>query len=357
MDWKNLFIRNLEAADFFENFFVSAVVSILGIRFYLHLTGYPQIGGDGLHIAHMLWGGLFMLLAILIMMGFLNRLSFLIASMLAGMGFGTFIDEIGKFITKDNNYFFEPTVSIIYVIFVLLYLGIHLISRRDKFTKHTYLLNALESMKEAVLRQMDEEERDRTRRYLRKSDPHQPLVIAFLEILDKLEINEKEKPNIIDKLTVWVHHHYMRLIRLSVVQKAILTFFVLQALVTLASSILLTGVLTGHFNFAKIIYEHLSFGEYGDLIFSTISGFIVILGVIKMRTSRIEAFKLFKTSVLISLFLTQFFIFYDIQFRALWGFAFDLVLLFTLNSMINQEMINMRRNRNKQTKKIEVSAA
>src|SRR5438105_3470241 len=28
------------------------------------LSGYPQVGGHGLHIAHMLWGGLLMVLAI-----------------------------------------------------------------------------------------------------------------------------------------------------------------------------------------------------------------------------------------------------------------------------------------------------
>nr|MEE4269245.1 hypothetical protein [Candidatus Krumholzibacteria bacterium] len=36
---------------------VMAVLSVLLIRFYLHLTGYPRVGGDSLHIAHMLWAG------------------------------------------------------------------------------------------------------------------------------------------------------------------------------------------------------------------------------------------------------------------------------------------------------------
>jgi hypothetical protein len=59
-------IRDIEASDSLEIFLVSAVSAILGIRFYLYLTDYPQIGGGGLHIAHMLWGGLLMLVAMTI---------------------------------------------------------------------------------------------------------------------------------------------------------------------------------------------------------------------------------------------------------------------------------------------------
>ena len=54
-------------------FLVAGVASILAIRVYLILTGYPQLGGGGLHIAHMLWGGLLMLVALILMLAFLGR--------------------------------------------------------------------------------------------------------------------------------------------------------------------------------------------------------------------------------------------------------------------------------------------
>ena len=50
--------RSVEAAKLLERFFVSGVVTVLLTRGWLALTGYPQIGGDGLHIAHMLFGGI-----------------------------------------------------------------------------------------------------------------------------------------------------------------------------------------------------------------------------------------------------------------------------------------------------------
>lgn len=95
-------LRNADAAALLETFFVTAVVSFLGIRAFLALTGYPRIGGGGLHIAHMLWGGLLMLLALGLLLLFLDRSLQWLAAAVAGLGFGTFIDEIGKFLTADN---------------------------------------------------------------------------------------------------------------------------------------------------------------------------------------------------------------------------------------------------------------
>lgn len=97
---------------------VGFAFSVLGIRAYLYLTGYPQLGGGGLHIAHMLWGGLAMFAAattILLYRGlFLSR----IAAFVIGVGWGFFIDEVGKFITDNNDYFFAPAAVIIYIIFL-----------------------------------------------------------------------------------------------------------------------------------------------------------------------------------------------------------------------------------------------
>ncbi len=39
---------NLEAGDYLENFFVFVVFSIVAIRVFLAVTGYPQLGGRGL---------------------------------------------------------------------------------------------------------------------------------------------------------------------------------------------------------------------------------------------------------------------------------------------------------------------
>src|SRR5205814_2550462 len=67
------YLRSFEAGSLLETFLVAAVVAILAIRFFLRVTGYPQIGGSRFHIAHMLWGGVLMAAAIIVLLSFLDR--------------------------------------------------------------------------------------------------------------------------------------------------------------------------------------------------------------------------------------------------------------------------------------------
>ncbi|MEX2028794.1 MAG: hypothetical protein WD988_04830, partial [Candidatus Curtissbacteria bacterium] len=102
----NFFVHNIESGSYFETLFLSAVVSILLIRFYLHLTGYPEIAAGGVHVAHVVWGGFLMLISVIMLLAFFGNNVKKLSAILGGIGFGTFIDELGKFITQDSNYFF-----------------------------------------------------------------------------------------------------------------------------------------------------------------------------------------------------------------------------------------------------------
>ena len=97
-------------------FLVSAVVTVMLTRAFLAATGYPQLGGGGLHVAHVLWGGLLMALGFVVLLSFVGPAVRPLGALLGGVGFGLFVDEIGKFVTSDNNYFYAPTAALIYAV-------------------------------------------------------------------------------------------------------------------------------------------------------------------------------------------------------------------------------------------------
>src|SRR3989442_4798328 len=163
------FIRNLDAGKMLETFLVSAVAAFLGVRFLLDVTGYPRLGGGGLHIAHMLWGGTLMVAAVLLLLSYLGHRIRGAAAVVAGLGFGLFIDELGKFITSDNNYFYRPTIALIYVVFVLLFLWWRSLERHRVWDEQTYLANALMLLQDAALHDLDPTEKYHLVRWLRQS--------------------------------------------------------------------------------------------------------------------------------------------------------------------------------------------
>ena len=154
-------LRNSDGPLLLESFLVAAVASFLGIRWSLTLTGFPKLGGGELHIAHMLWGGALMLGAIILLLAYLDRPVQHVAAIVAGLGFGIFVDEIGKFLTADNDYFFRPAVALIYVIFVVVFLVAQVIVGRRRLSEREALANALDRLEGTLGKSLEPEDRAR----------------------------------------------------------------------------------------------------------------------------------------------------------------------------------------------------
>jgi hypothetical protein len=159
----------------------------------LELTGYPQLGGEGLHIAHVLWGGLLLYVAALLPLILSNRWVYIAGAILAGIGVGLFIDEVGKFITQSNDYFFPAAAPIIYAFFLLSVLLFLQVRRTPHQDPRTELYHALDSFSEVLDRDLDPEELANLKtRLLRISQQKDYPSLAKLadELLDFLESDE-----------------------------------------------------------------------------------------------------------------------------------------------------------------------
>lgn len=333
-----LFYRNIGARDLLDSFLISAVSSLLLVRFYLHVTGYPQIGGGSLHIAHMLYGGILMMSAIAISLAFIGNHSRQATAIIGGVGFGIFIDELGKFITKDNNYFFQPTIGLIYAIFIILYLSFNFLTRHQRLTSREYQMNALMELEEAVAYDLDKQERAQIYALLDKSNQNSAVTRRLREMVDNLRITANTRPSRVGKLIrkvdalytlFWQQRNSNFLVRaVFVAQIAILSGGIIYTVYMNLDDV--AAILDGSVNYSRELI-------IGQLASSVVAGGFVIYGLTQLASSRFEAFEQFRKATLINIYLTQFFIFVRLEFDALPGFIFNLLLLIVITFVLKQE--------------------
>jgi len=143
-------VRREHAEHYLLISLVAFAVTVIGVRVFLQLTGFPQIGNSVLHIAHALWGGLLLFVAVLLPLAFANRWAIEASALLSGIGIGLFVDEVGKFITQANDYFFPPALPFIYGFFLLTVLVYIYFRRSRQENPRTAMYRALEGLQDAL---------------------------------------------------------------------------------------------------------------------------------------------------------------------------------------------------------------
>lgn len=341
-------VRNMELGNHLELLLVSAVAAILVIRGFLVLTGYPQLGGSKLHIAHMLWGGLLMCVAIFMLLGFLSRVADRLAAVIGGVGFGMFIDEVGKFVTHDNDYFFKPSVAIMYAVFILIILIYRGVRSRRGYSQQEYLVNAVQQLEDLALYDLDEQEKARALHFLDRSGSDHPMVLALRDAIERASLTSPSREGVYPRAKRFLEELYQRIADTRGFSVLLILFFLVQ--LTIKSAYVFVLVFFRGLGWRQVLAfraferiaertEHLAFVEWAELASSLFSAFFVFLGVLFVRRSRMLAYRMFERSILVSIFLTQVFIFYQREFSALLGLLFHLVVLAMLRVMISRESV------------------
>jgi len=286
-------VRDEHASDMLEMMLVFAVATILCIRAFLSLTGYPQLGGGGLHIAHMLWGGLGMLISIALLLSFWNPAMRQAAAAIGGIGFGFFIDELGKFITSDNDYFFQPTIALIYILFIILFLAVRAIGSRPLTTAEI--------------------------------SANKRIIAAMSAADDTARVHR-----IYAQIDEWVQKAYVRLVSKQWFAPVLSATFIVVAVTEIVSTI---ALITGK-SAASKPDGHIPIVEQAA---STVSGLFIVLGVLRLRRSRLSSYRWFMRSTLVSILVTQVFMFYYSELAAIGGLLMHALAYFALRVLINRE--------------------
>lgn len=322
-------VRSAETKGLVDTFLICTVVTILAVRFFLIALGYPQLGGDGLHIAHLLWGGLLMLIALLLAIVSISDVARRVAAVAGGVGFGLMIDEIGKFVTSDNNYFFRPAFSLIYVTLVLVWLASRTLLLRAELRPEERVANAIDYLKESTLRPLTDREVARALELVERRPDEDPLAPAVRELLESVRTvpaHEPEGRRLLGRAKAFYERiATTRGFRLLVT--AIFVLLLLLALVSIAS--FLVDLVQGN---------TLKFTSWAQFVTNIVLAVLYLLGIAAIfQKSRIVAYRWFELSMLFSIFIVQIFDFTDLQLLAAAELVVTVGLLVTLRLLIAEE--------------------
>jgi hypothetical protein len=334
--------RNADLGLLHETFFICAVATILCIRTDLWLTNYPQLGGHGLHIAHLLYGGALMLIALAFLLTLLGRRVRWVAAVIGGIGFGFFIDELGKFITADNNYFFRPAAGLIYLVFIVLFLGSRAYQRRRGLDERERVRNAFELIAEASIGPWQAGSRARALTLLGEVDAANPLRAPLLALADGIDATPDPAPPFWTRWGEAIARRYEAATEARWFGPLLITVFVVWALVSLIAVFALVlpvgfeeGAARGGEHSDAI--SQLSFLNWGSLVSSTVSAVFVFIGLSHLRGDRPRAYAWLTRALLVSIFITRVFSFVESQFGAVFGLGIDVLLLISVQAMARRE--------------------
>lgn len=230
-------VRRMEADNLLLLLVVSFGVSVAVTRLFLELTGYPQIGSATLHIAHLLWGGLLLFLSLLFVLVLANRWVYRVAAIAGGVGIGLFIDEVGKFITRDNDYFFPYAAPIIYGFFLLTVFAWLFLRKRRPQSARSRLYWALDQLKEVVDGDFEPEEfaavQHTLRDVLASADvvPGQrDLAVALLKAADAAPTIPPPPPTIFQRSAHTLHRAETRYLGPRLLKTALMLYFLVTGL-------------------------------------------------------------------------------------------------------------------------------
>jgi hypothetical protein len=326
MKGRRFFVRSVDLVHRLDVFLVAAVASVIGNRVFLVATGYPQVGNGTLHISHAIWGALMMAIAIIIAVTYITPVMRGVVALLGGIGFGFFVDELGKFITRDVNYFFRPTFALIYIIFVAMFFVFRGIESKQ-FGPNEGVSNALEALKAATVGQLDETRRTAAIALLRTTGATGELADRVAALLHDVPVLAAREPGRFARTAMRGRAAYYRWTERRSFGATITALFLFRAVASVVATafvVLDNGGIHG-------------FGEWVGTLSAAGSTTLIVIGVCLLPFSRPRAYRWLNWGLLFDLLVTQIYVFDQQQLVGTIGLAITLVYWVLLHSAIQAE--------------------
>jgi DNA-directed RNA polymerase specialized sigma24 family protein len=326
-------VRDEAAILRFDAFLFSAAATVLVTRAFLAGAGYPQVGGSSqLHIAHVLWGGLLLAGAVVVFATSLGSQAKLRASVLGGIGFGLFVDEIGKFLTKDVNYFFQPAIAIIYAILVLGYLGGRYVLLRRGVSPARAKAIAAAALTDWMLGELTPNQRRFALAILTQHTASDDVVAAALAEALRADDQASRRRSAADYLTRTrqrLLERFLRVARHRAFRRSIIVVLIAQAAGAVGSAV-----------YELLPYTSVTAGAgvaaLGTVISAAVAGAVVMAGL-ALRLARKRGalgLELIRAGLALDLLVVDVFKFTSDQLGALSSFAVHAVLLSVINAWL-----------------------
>ncbi|MFI6129771.1 hypothetical protein [Micromonospora sp. NPDC051141] len=313
--------RAIDAAAYLQAFVLSGVVTVLAVRAYLQAANYPQLGGGGLHIAHVLWGGLLLVVGLGIALVFLGGGPRTAGAVVGGVGFGLFIDEVGKFVTARTDYFYAPAAAIIYVAFALLVLLTQAVrgrTGRARLTPAERTANALDLVLSGLPGGLTDRRRIAVLRLVQGTGPTTEAALA--QVLDAVPRREPPPVRFWQRGAAWARRLAAWAVGRRWLVWPVVLWLVVEPVVTVVTVVVdgVTGALDQEREWGAVL---------GVSATALVTAVLSLRAAWLLRRDRAEAFRLFKLAILVDLLFGQVFNFTVNQFGAVSAVALDLALL------------------------------
>ena len=318
--------RDTSAVRHLVTFLVVTVATVLVTRFLLAASGYPQVGGGGLHVAHVLWGGLGMALAVVVLLSWVGPAPRSLGAVLGGLGFGLFVDEIGKFVTSDNDYFYAPTAALIYAVVVALVLLVEALHGRRAHHPAEYLAVATDRAVAGVAGGFTDAEREEARTLVTRGrgEPGADEVAALVEAVPRDDVAVPDPVRaLVRRASAWFEEAMEHRWAAALVIVAVLT-------TAAGSAAVGVRVLAGAVDVPAWVGA-------GILVAVAATVACVVRGILVGHSDHRAGAVWVRRGVLVSLLVTQLLAFRAVQWVAVAGLVADLLVLAALGVALGRD--------------------